>query len=65
MYLMPPCCLQGFLTAALQNHARLTFTPIDHLSYDFEVVKERDHRQVKSGPEEGIYIHGLVLDNAR
>eukprot|EP00891_Asterochloris_glomerata_P001497 jgi/Astpho2/1497/e_gw1.00026.129.1_t len=56
---------QGFLTAALQNHARLTSTPIDHLSYDFEVEQERDHKQIKSAPEEGIYIHGLVLDNAR
>ena len=53
------------MTAALQNHARLTSTPIDHLSYDFEVMEERDHKQVKSAPEEGIYIHGLVLDNAR
>lgn len=57
--------MQGFLTAVLQNHARLTQTPIDQLSFGFTVLPVEDAQQVTAAPESGVYVSGLHLEGAR
>ena len=57
--------LQGFLTAVLQNHARLTQTPIDHLSFGFTVLPLEDAQQLTAAPESGVCVSGLHLEGAR
>jgi dynein heavy chain len=64
---------QGFLTAALQNHARATRTPIDALSFDFHVLPAPDgggHGPLDGGtelsrPDAGVLVTGLYLEGAR
>ena len=58
-------CLQGFLTAVLQNHARLTQTPIDQLSFGFDVLAIGDALQLATPPEIGVCVSGLHLEGAR
>eukprot|EP00026_Physarum_polycephalum_P004321 Phypoly_transcript_04339.p1 GENE.Phypoly_transcript_04339~~Phypoly_transcript_04339.p1 ORF type:complete len:714 (+),score=117.94 Phypoly_transcript_04339:77-2143(+) len=55
---------QGFLTGVLQHHARKTNTPVDRLSFSFEVVND-DPQSITVAPEEGAYIYGLFMDGAR
>jgi len=55
---------QGFLTGALQFHARKHQIPIDLLSFDFEVSPFETEEQVKELPKNGIYISGLFLEGA-
>eukprot|EP00826_Nyctotherus_ovalis_P009733 TRINITY_DN12574_c0_g1_i11.p2 TRINITY_DN12574_c0_g1~~TRINITY_DN12574_c0_g1_i11.p2 ORF type:complete len:251 (+),score=87.89 TRINITY_DN12574_c0_g1_i11:279-1031(+) len=55
---------QGFLTGALQSHARLYQIPIDQLSFDFEVTSFEMEEQVKELPKNGIYISGLYVEGA-
>ena len=57
--------VQGFLTAVLQNHARLTQTPIDQLSFGFSVMQEQHVQQLSSAPPTGAYVSGLHLEGAR
>ncbi|CAG9464970.1 unnamed protein product [Pedinophyceae sp. YPF-701] len=56
---------QGFMTAALQNHARKTQVAIDRLNFGFRVLEEREWERIESQPDNGIYIRGLFLDCAR
>ncbi|KAK3247052.1 hypothetical protein CYMTET_43439 [Cymbomonas tetramitiformis] len=56
---------QGFLTGCLQAHARKYAMPIDTLNFDFSVTLMSDADEVEAGPEDGIYIDGLFVDNAR
>lgn len=58
-------CLQGFLTAVLQNHARLTQAPIDQLSFGFDVLAVDDAVQLATPPEIGVCVSGLHLEGAR
>lgn len=58
-------CLQGFLTAVLQNHARLTQTPIDQLSFGFDVLAMDDAVQLATPPDIGVCVSGLHLEGAR
>jgi len=58
---------QGFLTGALQNHARKYKIPIDTLSFGFTMldIEGSNVASVKQGPTDGIYIDGLYLDGAQ
>ncbi|CAM9410945.1 unnamed protein product, partial [Discosporangium mesarthrocarpum] len=55
---------QGFMTGTLQTFARKYQVAIDTLNYKFEVMHE-DPADVKEGPDDGIYCHGLWLEGAR
>jgi len=52
---------QGFMTAALQLHARKTKIPIDMLDFHPVARDETDHEKLKGPPENGVNIHGLFL----
>ncbi len=57
---------QGFMTGALQNHARKYQIPIDSLNFTFKVMDQwYKPEEVTEKPEDGIYIYGLFLDSAR
>ncbi|KAG1666392.1 hypothetical protein FOA52_006501 [Chlamydomonas sp. UWO 241] len=63
---------QGFLTAALQNHARATRTPIDALGFEFRVLPapQGGGHGVLDGaglsrPDFGVLVTGLYLEGAR
>ena len=45
---------QSFLTGVSQNYARKYTIPIDHLGFEFEVLKEEDNMSTK--PDDGAYI---------
>lgn len=57
---------QGFLTGTLQNYARAHRIPIDEIAFDFHVLPDvSPSNPTVTGPEEGVYIHGLYLEGAR
>ncbi len=47
---------QSFLTGVLQNYARKYTIPIDHLSFQFEVLKEVGTTS-ESKPDDGAYVN--------
>jgi dynein heavy chain len=57
-----PCFFfpQGFMTAALQLHARKTKIPIDTLEF-FSAVSKCTNAAEAEMPESGVNIHGLFL----
>ena len=50
---------QSFLTGVSQNFARKYTIPIDHLGFEFEVLKEEDNMATK--PDDGAYIKVIVV----
>lgn len=54
--------LLGFLTGVLQHHARKTNTPVDTLSFSFEVVNT-DPKDMLVPPEEGAYVSLIIINN--
>ncbi|KAJ3206517.1 Dynein heavy chain 2, axonemal [Entophlyctis luteolus] len=54
----------GFLTAILQKTARKNNTPIDILSWEFNVLQLEDDTQIPSAPKEGAYVKNLFLEGA-
>jgi len=57
--------IQGFMTGALQTHARKYKIPIDTLNFSFSVLQVDNEDEIEEAPENGIYITGLFLDGAR
>eukprot|EP00960_Hanusia_phi_P070417 767305-Hanusia_phi.AAC.13 len=56
---------QGFMTGALQTHARRYQIPIDSLNFSFQIKKMEGPESVNNPPEDGVYIFGLFLEAAR
>uniref|UniRef100_UPI00398E73BF dynein axonemal heavy chain 3 isoform X1 n=2 Tax=Pristiophorus japonicus TaxID=55135 RepID=UPI00398E73BF len=54
---------QSFLTGVSQNYARKYTIPIDHIGFEFEVMKEENIIDQKAG--DGAYVKGLFLEGAR
>ena len=49
------------MTGALQNHARKTKIAIDRLNFGFHCLDVTTKDDLESGPENGMYVHGLFL----
>jgi dynein heavy chain len=58
---------QGFMTGALQNHARKYQLPIDELQFTYEIRREEGPEDVldENMPDDGVLCNGLYLDGAR
>jgi len=56
---------QGFFTSALQSHARKYALPIDMLRFNAEVMPYVGIEDTPAPPEDGTYIHGMVMEGAR
>lgn len=54
----------GFLTAILQTAARKNGISIDSLIWEFIVINQNENA-FTSGPKDGAYIKGLILEGAR
>ena len=58
---------QGFMTGALQNHARKYAIPIDTLNFSFTVLKLESglNAPASAVPADGVLVHGLFMDGGR
>ncbi|KAF1790945.1 P-loop containing nucleoside triphosphate hydrolase [Phytophthora cactorum] len=54
----------GFLTALLQTAARKNGLAIDSLNWEFIVLNQGENA-LPTGPKDGAYIKGLILEGAR
>ena len=68
----PPCFWlagfffpHGFITGVLQTYARKHCKPIDLLHFEFEVLASMDATSINKGPSDGVYIYGLLIENAK
>lgn len=53
------------MTGTLQNYARKNNIPIDRVSFEYIVLDEITHEDIKEAPEGGCYIYGLFLEGAK
>jgi len=56
---------QGFMTGALQLHARRYAIPIDTLNFSFALQKEESADEIEAAPHDGVLISGFYMDGAR
>ena len=56
---------QGFMTGALQTHARKYKLPIDQLNFSFLIKTMEGPEDVADPPSDGMYITGLYLEAGR
>ena len=58
---------QGFMTGALQNHARKYQLPIDELQFKYAIRREENPEDMleENMPNDGVLCSGLFLDGAR
>lgn len=56
---------QGFMTGALQNHARKYAIAVDTLSFEFEVQTIENPQDIPEGPDDGVICYNLYLEQAR
>ena len=52
---------QGFMTGALQSHARRYRLPIDTLNFGFKILPIDNAEDVHEAPADGLYIDGLYV----
>jgi dynein heavy chain len=52
----------GFMTGNLQTHARKHHIAVDLLQFSFKVLRIAGPEEVRSAPEDGIYINGLNIE---
>jgi dynein heavy chain len=52
---------QGFMTGALQSHARRYKLPIDTLNFGFKILPIDNAEDVQEAPVDGLYIDGLYV----
>ncbi len=58
---------QGFMTGALQNHARKYAIAIDTLNFGFNILDADGYGDLQPSdvPDDGVVIYGLFFDGAR
>lgn len=54
----------SFLTAIMQNTARMQNLPLDGMALKTDVTNERDPTSITEAAEEGAYVHGFTLQGA-
>ena len=55
----------GFITGVLQTFARKHSRPIDLLHFEFQVLASLHAQSISKGPNDGVYIYGLFIENAK
>jgi len=55
----------GFVTASMQVTARTKGLSLDQMRVHVECTTEPDMTTVESQPEDGVFVHGLFMENAR
>jgi dynein heavy chain len=56
---------QAFITGTLQNFARKHFIAIDKLSFDFKILDNMSHTDIREKPSDGCYIYGMYLEGSK
>lgn len=54
----------SFLTAIMQNTARLKVLPLDNMALQTNVTLFKTPEEVPGPAENGAYVHGFVLEGA-
>lgn len=54
----------SFLTAIMQITSREKFLPLDNMTLETRVTLLKTPEEVHNYPENGAYVHGLVLEGA-